>query len=182
MLRMLTLIGFPVSFFVRRIMPLQQMWKLVGLIIIASTALLLSSFAESEPALRDVKFAQFAPRRSEFGKSAPALNARQSNRPGNLAWRDGHWRHTTRKGRLGWWWVVGGIWYFYPESIDGPPDYVSDTIVDERELASPPKPTKPPPQTFYYAPGSLTGTGYPTVDECRHARDSAGGVGVCVIK
>jgi hypothetical protein len=28
----------------------------------------------------------------------------------------------------------------------------------------------------------MTGTGYPTVEECWQAREVAGGVGVCVIK
>jgi hypothetical protein len=168
------------------------MWKLVGLVIIALTASpLFSSFAESEPAFRDAKFAQSAPRRSNVGtsfrqpgQSAPALNAKQHNHRGRLAWRDGHWRHTTRNGRVGWWWDVGGVWYFYPDPIDGPPDYVSDVAVtDETVLPSrPPQPTKSPPQTFYYSPGSLTGAGYPTVEECWQARDRAGGVGVCVIK
>jgi hypothetical protein len=165
------------------------MRKLLGSVIIASTGLLLPSIAKSEPALRGAEFAQFSPRRSEVGssfrqpgQSAPSLNARQRSRPSNLAWRDGHWRHTARKGRLGWWWVVGGVWYFYPEPIDGPPDYVSDVAVaDETPPAQPPQ-SKKPPQTFYYSPGSLAGTGYPTVEKCWQARDAAGGVGVCVIK
>ena len=45
---------------------------------------------------------------------------------GRLAWRQGRWHHATRNGRNGWWWDVGGVWYFYPEQIEGPPDYVSD--------------------------------------------------------
>jgi hypothetical protein len=45
---------------------------------------------------------------------------------GQLAWRAGRWHHATRDGRDGWWWDVGGFWYFYPEQIEGPPDYVSD--------------------------------------------------------
>jgi hypothetical protein len=28
---------------------------------------------------------------------------------GQLAWRDGRWHHTTRNGRDGWWWDVGGF-------------------------------------------------------------------------
>lgn len=29
-------------------------------------------------------------------------------------WRSGHWHHGPHDGRHGWWWVVGGAWYFYP--------------------------------------------------------------------
>jgi hypothetical protein len=43
---------------------------------------------------------------------------------GRLAWRQGRWHHATRNGRNGWWWDVGGVWYFYPEQLEGPPDYV----------------------------------------------------------
>jgi hypothetical protein len=35
---------------------------------------------------------------------------------------------------------------------------------------------------FYYSPGSLTGTGYPTIEDCSRARDTAGNLGACVIK
>jgi hypothetical protein len=48
---------------------------------------------------------------------------------GKLAWRDGQWHHATHDGREGWWWDVGGFSYFYPEQIEGPPDYVSDVEV-----------------------------------------------------
>lgn len=168
------------------------MWKPVGLVIIAlasSTAVapLFLSFAKSEPALLGAKFAQSPPRHPSFrqlGQSAPVLNAKQQGARSRLAWRNGHWRHGARGGRIGWWWDVGGVWYFYPEPIDGPPDYVSDVAVDDETAvpSQPPQPTKPSPQTFYYSPGSLTGTGYPTVEDCWQARDRAGGVGVCVIK
>jgi len=32
-------------------------------------------------------------------------------------WHGGHWRHEWRDGRYGWWWVVGGLWYYYPAPI-----------------------------------------------------------------
>jgi hypothetical protein len=132
------------------------MRKLLGSVIIAlaaSTAVavapLFLSFAKSEPALRGAKFAQVASRREvgtsfrQPGHSAPSLNAKQRSHSSKLAWRDGHWR----KGRIGWWWVVGGIWYFYPEPIDGPPDYVSDVAVDDEMPPSQPPQSKKPSQT-----------------------------------
>ncbi|MBN2752371.1 MAG: hypothetical protein JXQ84_06650, partial [Rhodospirillaceae bacterium] len=37
-------------------------------------------------------------------------------------WGRGHWRHDWHDGRFGWWWVVGGLWYFYPAPIYPHPD------------------------------------------------------------
>ena len=34
-----------------------------------------------------------------------------------VVWRSGHWQHGRHAGRLGWWWVVGGVWYFYPAAV-----------------------------------------------------------------
>ena len=48
---------------------------------------------------------------------------------GRLAWEGGRWRHEMHNGRMGWWWDVGGVWYFYPQPMDGPPTYVSDVEV-----------------------------------------------------
>jgi hypothetical protein len=46
---------------------------------------------------------------------------------GHLAWEGGRWHHAVRNGLDGWWWDVGGAWYFYPQRLDGPPTYVSDS-------------------------------------------------------
>src|ERR1700733_4256652 len=48
---------------------------------------------------------------------------------GRLAWGGGRWRHEMHNGRMGWWWDVGGAWYFYPQPMEGPPAYVSDVEV-----------------------------------------------------
>jgi hypothetical protein len=48
---------------------------------------------------------------------------------GHVAWEHGRWRHEMHNGRYGWWWDVGGVWYFYPQPIVGPPSYVSDVEV-----------------------------------------------------
>jgi hypothetical protein len=32
-------------------------------------------------------------------------------------WQGGHWWHGNYGGRLGWWWIVGPDWYWYPEAI-----------------------------------------------------------------
>ena len=105
---------------------------------------------------------------------------------GQLAWRDGRWHHTTRNGRDGWWWDVGGFWYFYPQQIEGPPDYVSDVEVADDATAVPspaaPAPTEESNYAVYYRPGDLTGTRYQTLEECLQAREQAGNVGECIFK
>jgi hypothetical protein len=96
---------------------------------------------------------------------------------GQLAWRNGRWHHTLRNGRFGWWWDVGGVWYFYPDQIEGPPDYVSDVEVVDDAPAVPPPPQQPK-QAFYYHPGDLKGVAYKTIEECTKARQQVGDVGV----
>jgi hypothetical protein len=51
-------------------------------------------------------------------------------------WRGGHWFHGDHDGRLGWWWIVEGSWYFYPAPIYPYPDpYLPPTV------AAAPRPT-----------------------------------------
>jgi hypothetical protein len=37
-------------------------------------------------------------------------------------WQGGRWHHDRHGGRDGWWWVVGGLWYFYPQPVYPYPD------------------------------------------------------------
>lgn len=106
---------------------------------------------------------------------------------GRLDWRHGRWHHGWRSGRFGWWWDVGGIWYLYPELIEGGPDYVSDIEVAEDPARTPPPQAEAPAPkksryAFYYRPGDLLGTRYATLEECLEARKKAGNVGICVMK
>lgn len=32
-------------------------------------------------------------------------------------WRGGHWHHGYHGDRLGWWWIVGPAWYYYPQPV-----------------------------------------------------------------
>jgi|SRR5690242_14415565 hypothetical protein len=71
---------------------------------------------------------------------------------GHMAWEGGRWRHEVHNGRPGWWWDVGGVWYWYPERLDGPPGYVSEEFADDiaydapaAAYASPPGAYAPPP-------------------------------------
>lgn len=102
---------------------------------------------------------------------------------GRLAWRHGRWHHATRNGLYGWWWDVGGFWYFYPEQIEGPPDYVSDIeAADEGSTATAPSPPREPSYAYYYRPGDFVGTRYQTLEECSQAREQAGNIGICIMK
>src|SRR5215468_10027166 len=129
-------------------------------------ALPLSAFAQRERGplrLEEQRLEKRTPPRSQ------AFGGRVYH--GRLAWRDGRWRHATRDGRDGWWWDVGGFWYFYPEQIEGPPDYVSeieaaDEIADGAAPPAAPAPPREPNYAVYYRPGDLTGTRYKTLAEC----------------
>ncbi|MGC8534172.1 MAG: hypothetical protein ACP5QR_01425 [Rhizomicrobium sp.] len=44
--------------------------------------------------------------------------------PERRLWERGGWRHTWHDGHLGWWWVVSGDWFFYPQPIYPYPLYV----------------------------------------------------------
>jgi hypothetical protein len=78
---------------------------------------------------------------------APARDWGGHSYRGNLAWDGGRWRHEYHNGRNGWWWDVGGVWYYYPQRIDGPPAYISEDYVDDVPVAY-----APPPPPVAYAP------------------------------
>jgi hypothetical protein len=79
---------------------------------------------------------------------------------GRLAWEGGRWRHEMHNGRDGWWWDVGGVWYFYPQPMEGPPAYVSDVeaVDDMADPGGPPvvggypPPGYAPPPAAYAPP------------------------------
>jgi hypothetical protein len=73
---------------------------------------------------------------------------------GRLAWEGGRWHHEMHDGRMGWWWDVGGVWYFYPQRIDGPPTYVSEDYADDVVYGGPPPGDYPPAPGGYPAPAA----------------------------
>ena len=75
---------------------------------------------------------------------------------------------------------MGGYSYFYPEQIEGPPDYVSDVEVADDATTAPPALPEEPNYAVYYRPGDLTGTRYQTLEECFKATEQAGNVGECI--
>lgn len=51
-------------------------------------------------------------------------------------WGGGRWNNTCFEGRCGWWWLAGGVWYFYDRPIYPYPLEVSlDTYVEPVEEA-----------------------------------------------
>ena len=57
-------------------------------------------------------------------------------------WQGGHWRHGRHGGRLGWWWIAAGVWYFYPQPVYPYPDpYTPPVMV----INQPPAVVVPPP-------------------------------------
>ena len=70
-------------------------------------------------------------------------------------WRGGAWQQSRHDGRLGWWWVVGGLWYFYPQPVYPYPDpYAPPVVVTQPAptVASPPMVVAPATasQSWYY--------------------------------
>lgn len=91
-----------------------------------------------------------------------------------MVWRGGHWFHGHHEGRRGWWWVAGGIWYFYDAPVYPYPDpYVPPVVVAPQApvVVAPPAPQAAPPQPaaqyWYYCDASKEY--YPYVTSCATA-------------
>lgn len=74
-------------------------------------------------------------------------------------WRGGYWHHGAHEGHLGWWWVVGGVWYFYPQPIYPYPDPYIPPVVTIQQPA-------PPTQGPYWYYCDSAGAYYPYVPIC----------------
>lgn len=80
-------------------------------------------------------------------------------------WRGGYWHHGHHDGRYGWWWIVGGIWYFYTDPVYPYPDpYRPPVVVVQPQPSAPPPAAAPATQVWYYCP-SAKGY-YPYVSVC----------------
>lgn len=76
-------------------------------------------------------------------------------------WHEGYWHHGEHLHRDGWWWVVGGLWLWYPEPVYPYPD-----VYLPPQLATPSAPAAPPAQYWYYCdqPAGY----YPYITRCDH--------------
>lgn len=80
-------------------------------------------------------------------------------------WRAGHWEHRYHDGRYGWWWLAGGLWYFYPAPVYPDPDpYVPPLAAAAPPMVAPPAIGAPAPQYWYYCESA--GGYYPYVPAC----------------
>jgi hypothetical protein len=86
----------------------------------------------------------------------PARNFGGQPYRGHLAWEGGRWHHEIHNGRDGYWWDVGGVWYYYPQPMDGPPTYISDDYADDVPYAAagPVGAYAPPPGAYAPPPGA----------------------------
>jgi hypothetical protein len=94
-------------------------------------------------------------------------------------WHRGAWHHEFRDGRLGWWYAVDGIWYFYDQPVYPYPTYIPAVVyIPEEDDAPPPDYVdapyapapaspqygQPPAYYYYFCPDSQTY--YPYVGSC----------------
>ncbi len=70
-------------------------------------------------------------------------------------WRAGHWHRGKHAGRIGWWWIAGGVWYYYPAPVYPYPNPYQPPLVPA-----------PVAGQFWYYCGNPPGY-YPTVPACR---------------
>jgi hypothetical protein len=87
-------------------------------------------------------------------------------------WRAGHWVHRRHDGRLGWWWVTAGIWFFYPAPVYPYPDPYTPplAVINQPPVVVAPQANiapPPPAQNWYYC-DSAKGY-YPYVPSCPEA-------------
>lgn len=79
-------------------------------------------------------------------------------------WRSGRWVHDRHAGRLGWWWVAGGLWYFYPVPVY---PYPNPWVPPPPPWANPPVTVAfPVPPTEYWYWCEASKAHYPYVATC----------------
>jgi hypothetical protein len=77
-------------------------------------------------------------------------------------WHNGFWVHSWNDGFFGWWFVVSGVWFWYPVPVYPFPDpYIPPTFI-----VPPPPPAAAPAVTpyWYYCP--LSNGYYPYITTC----------------
>ncbi len=80
-------------------------------------------------------------------------------------WRAGRWHHGSHGGRIGWWWIAAGTWYFYPFPIYPYPDpYLPPVVVVQPTPESMAPAAQAPAQNWYYCEASKSY--YPYVSSC----------------
>lgn len=99
--------------------------------------------------------------RVEFGHGSPGIHGEigRFHEHDWALWHNGRWFHGDHEGRLGWWWIAGGLWYFYPYPVYPYPDpYLPP------DLPVPAVPPPPTPSAWYYCDAAHGY--YPYVSAC----------------
>jgi hypothetical protein len=80
-------------------------------------------------------------------------------------WRRGSWFYGRHSHRLGWWWIVNGLWYWYPSPVYPYPNpYVPPVVI--QTPPAPPVVVQPQPQASVWYYCDQPAGYYPYVPEC----------------
>ena len=81
-------------------------------------------------------------------------------------WRSGYWYHGWYNGLWAWWWIAGGVWFYYPAPIYPYPNpYVPGTVTVINNPAPDTPPAQAPVAQYWYHCAAPEGY-YPYVSEC----------------
>src|SRR5487761_1891716 len=79
-------------------------------------------------------------------------------------WRGGRWVNDMHDDQWGWWWVAGGMWYFYPQPVYPYPDPYTPPVVVQPNVAPAPVAPQTTTQVWYYCEANKGY--YPYVSNC----------------
>jgi len=65
-------------------------------------------------------------------------------------WRGGYWSHSWHGGRYGWWWLAGGLWYYYPAPIYPYPSPWEPPVTTVVTPGAAPAVGAPPATNYWY--------------------------------
>lgn len=82
-------------------------------------------------------------------------------------WRSGYWYHGWYNGLWAWWWIAGGVWFYYPVPIYPYPNpYVPGTVTVINNQVPPETPPAQAPVAQYWYHCKAPEGYYPYVSEC----------------
>lgn len=122
--------------------------------ILGALAVLTALSVMAGPAAADQRDHRRSAERGRHERPHAEIRHRFNDRD-RIRWRAGHWQRGKHAGRTGWWWIVGGVPFYYAAPVFPYP-----------ELYPAPLAAAPPATRFWYYCSSPAGY-YPTVAECR---------------
>jgi hypothetical protein len=94
------------------------------------------------------------------GRFRGSVNIHVGGPHGGSRWHSGHWHHGWYGPRIGWWWVVGPSWSYYPEPVYPYPPLMVEQVAPVETAALGPAPQ----QSWYYCDAAKAY--YPYVSTC----------------